>query len=173
MFAIIRQCRINDGYLYHIWTFIWKWTDVGNFPRALYDACLFSQNYHVSMGIKLCWGHLFVIFISHCGCYPNHRNISAQKSIWFDHRKPLITKRSKLMRGDGRPSCPNRRVWFATGSHERHSHNTFHQFSGSRCTDSNHFSIINIFLFFCLSWFVASELPIAALILLIEGMEGT
>ena len=100
----IIKCFSDEGGIFYIWTFIWKLPDIGNFSRALNDAHLFSYNHHVGMGIQLGWGHLSVVFISHCGCLPNHRNIRNQRSIGFDHRITLIGKWFKPMSSSSRPS---------------------------------------------------------------------
>ena len=106
------------------------------------------------MRIQLGWGNVSVVFISHCSCCPNHRNLSAQIYIWFDHRIPLIRKISKLIMGAGRKSFPNRLSSVSTGSLEGHSHHVFHQFGGSCCLGSDCFSVINIRR---LHWFNASN----------------
>ena len=151
MFSVIRQCRINDGYLFHLWKFIWKWPVVRTFPRGLYDSCLFSYNQHVIIGIQLSWGHFSIIFISHCCCCLNHIHISAPKSIVFYYPRPLIIKWSKSMRGAGRTSFLNRLTWFDDGSLKEHSCHAFHQFGGNCWTGDKSFSIIDLCGLHCFS----------------------
>ena len=103
------------------------------------------------MRIQLGWGHLLVIFISHCGCCPSHRNIRAHKYIGFDHHTPLIGKISKQIRGSVSPSCLNILVCFASGFIEGLICNMFHQFGNRCCAGGNSLCITDISLLFCLS----------------------